>query len=250
MRREGDLMKKSLFAIEENHEIAKEIYRMVLNGDTSATKRPGQFINIAIEGFYLRRPISVCDWDEDSITILYKTVGEGTIALSKLRKGSSLDILTGLGNGFDLSLSGDTPLLIGGGVGIPPLYGLAKRLIYAGTSVLVILGFGTKEDTMYIDEFKSLGADVTVTTIDGSMGIQGNVTDAMNKMAYSYLYTCGPKGMLKAVYDASSCGGQYSFEERMACGFGACMGCSCQTKTGSKRICREGPVLEREEIIW
>lgn len=243
-------MKKSLFIVQENREIAKEIYRMVLEGDTSATTKPGQFINIALEGFYLRRPISVCDWDDGSITILYKTIGEGTIAMSKLQKGSSLDILTGLGNGFDLSLGGDRPLLIGGGVGIPPLYGLAKRLIHEGASVSVILGFGTKEDAMYVDEFHALGADVTVTTMDGSLGIQGNVTDAMKKMEYSYLYTCGPKGMLKAVYDSSSCGGQYSFEERMACGFGACMGCSCQTKKGSKRICREGPVLEREEILW
>lgn len=243
-------MKKSFFTIIENQRLAPEVFRMVLEGDTSAITSPGQFINISVEGFYLRRPISVCDWEEGVLTILYKVVGQGTRHMSALQAGCSLDILTGLGNGYDTAKSGMTPLLIGGGVGIPPLYGLAKRLILQGCNPSVILGFNCRSEAFYVEEFKALGVEVTVTTVDGSMGISGFVTDGMRKKNPTQLYTCGPEGMLRAVYDNSSCDGQFSFEERMGCGFGACMGCSCETKYGYKRICKEGPVLERGEILW
>ena len=240
-------MKKSIFSIHKNTQLASNTFQMILKGDSSAISCPGQFVNIALDGYYLRRPISVCNWDEDSITLIYKIVGDGTRYMSTLEAGHALDVLTGLGNGFDMASSGSSPLLVGGGVGIPPLYGLAKRL---GVKSTVILGFQTEADAFYVEEFKALGADVIITTEDGSLGLQGRVTDGMQGINPSYIYTCGPKAMLKAVYNASSCGGQYSFEERMGCGFGACMGCSCKTKHGYKRICKEGPVLQREEIIW
>jgi len=243
-------MKKGLFSILENEQLAPDIYQMILSGDTSAITVPGQFINIALDGFYLRRPISVCDWKEGELTILYKVVGQGTKYMSLLQAGSKLDILTGLGNGYDIERGGSAPLLIGGGVGIPPLYGLAKRLIAKGCKPSVILGFNRKSEAFYVDEFKALGLEVIVTTVDGSMGISGFVTDGMKGKEPTYLYTCGPEGMLHAVYDSSFCDGQFSFEERMGCGFGACMGCSCETKYGNKRICKEGPVLERGEILW
>ena len=243
-------MKKSLFTVCENRMLTTDVYKMVLEGDTSAITVPGQFINIALEGFYLRRPISVCDWTEGELTILYKVVGEGTRHMSTLQQGAILDILTGLGNGYDIEKSGKTPLLIGGGVGIPPLYGLAKRLIAKGCKPSVILGFNQKSEVFYVEEFQALGMDVIVTTVDGSMGISGFVTDGIQEKQPSYLYTCGPEGMLRAVYQHSTCDGQFSFEERMGCGFGACMGCSCKTIHGYKRICKEGPVLERGEILW
>jgi len=240
-------MKKSIFNIRENKQLARNTFQMILNGDSSAISRPGQFINIALDGYYLRRPISVCDWDEGSITIIYKIVGDGTRYMSTLQPGYTLDVLSGLGNGFDTASAGNSPMLIGGGVGIPPLYGLAKRL---GVQSTVVLGFQAAADAFYVDEFKALGTHVIVTTENGSLGMQGRVTDAMQGINPSHIYTCGPEAMLKAVYNASSCEGQYSFEERMGCGFGACMGCSCKTKHGYKRICKEGPVLQREEIIW
>ena len=243
-------MKKSLFTIRENQSIAKGIYSMVLEGDTNAIQKPGQFLNIALDGFTLRRPFSVCDWDESALTILYKTIGAGTRYMTTLKSGQPLDILTGLGNGYDMEPAGNAPLLIGGGAGIPPLYGLAKRLIRPGVSPHVILGFRTKEEVFYLDAFQNLGVRVTVCTQDGSMGTHGLVTDAIGEKTQSYLYTCGPDGMLRAVYARTALDGQFSFEERMACGFGACMGCSCMTKYGSKRICKEGPVLRREEIVW
>lgn len=243
-------MKKSLFQIRENLAITRDVYRMVLEGDTSAITTPGQFVNIALDGFYLRRPISVCDWSEETLTILYKVVGEGTAYMAKLAPGANLDVLTGLGNGYDIAKSGASPLLIGGGVGVPPLYGLAKRLCVAGLAPSVILGFNRKDELFYEDEFLALGLPVYVTTVDGSYGIPGYVTDAMEGIPSSYLYTCGPEGMLRAIYHKSTCDGQFSFEERMGCGFGACMGCSCETKYGYKRICKEGPVLERGEILW
>lgn len=243
-------MDKQIFTVTENRQIAKAVFLMTLKGDTKALTAPGQFINILIDGFYLRRPISVCDWDNEMITIIYKIVGKGTEAMAALVNGSKLDVLTGLGNGFDMAKSGSLPLLIGGGVGVPPLYNLAKRLIEQGKQVSVILGFNTAEEVFYKEEFETLGAKVLVTTVDGSLGIKGFVTDAMEQMVYSYLYTCGPEPMLKAVYHKSQTSGQFSFEERMGCGFGACMGCSCETKYGYKRICKEGPVLEKEEIIW
>lgn len=243
-------MNKSLFTILKNEQLVPEIYRMVLSGDTSAITAPGQFVNIALDGFYLRRPISVCDWKEGELTILYKVVGQGTQFMSHLSAGSKLDLLTGLGNGYKLERSGTNPLLIGGGVGIPPLYGLAKHLIAKGSKPSVILGFNQKSEAFYIEEFQKLGLEVTVTTVDGSLGIRGYVTDGIKGETPTHLYTCGPEGMLHAVYDSTSCDGEFSFEERMGCGFGACMGCSCETIYGYKRICKEGPVLERGEILW
>lgn len=241
-------MKQSVFRITENKKLTDTVMRMRLEGDTADIARSGQFINIQLDGLYLRRPISVCDRDEESVTIIYKVVGKGTAQMSRMTEGT-LDVLTGLGNGYDTAVSGDHPLLIGGGVGVPPLYMLAKELIAQGKQVSVILGFNTKEEVFYEEEFRALGAAVTVTTVDGSHGVKGFVTNAL-PAAYSYIYTCGPEPMLKAVYAACVTGGQFSFEERMGCGFGACMGCSCKTVTGYKRICKDGPVLTKEEILW
>ena len=242
-------MKQVIFKITENKPLNALIMKMTLKGDNSGVKA-GQFINIKIDGHYLRRPISVCEIIDGGIVIIYKIVGKGTETLSKLQAGESLDILTGLGNGYDLSLSGETPLLIGGGVGVPPMYQLAKELIALGKKVTVILGFNTQSELFYEKEFKALGAKVLVTTVDGSYGVKGFVTDAMKDISYSYFYTCGPEPMLKAVHKSSTTGGGMSFEERMGCGFGACMGCSCKTLTGNKRICKEGPVLKKGEILW
>lgn len=242
-------MKQGLFEIIENIPLTDTVMRMQLRGDTSAITRPGQFINIKLDGLYLRRPISVCDLVDDVITIIYKVVGKGTKQMQKMQSGT-LDVLTGLGNGYNTDLSGEHPLLLGGGVGVPPLYLLAKKLIAEGKKVSVILGFNTKAEIFYEEEFRALGADVTVATADGSYGVKGFVTDAMQGMEYSYFYTCGPEPMLKAVYKTSETSGQLSFEERMGCGFGACMGCSCKTIYGNKRICKDGPVLTKEEILW
>ncbi len=243
-------MKQSIFKIRENTALTSNVFKMILEGDTSHITNCGQFINIKLAGRYLRRPISVCDADSSTVTIVYKAVGGGTEQMSQMQAGQELDILTGLGNGYDLSVAGDNPLLLGGGVGVPPMYMLAKELIKAGKKVSVILGFNTADEIFYEEEFKALGAEVTVTTVDGSYGVKGFVTDAMKNMDYSYFYTCGPEPMLKAVYSASATSGQFSFEERMGCGFGACMGCSCKTITGYKRICKDGPVLVKEEILW
>ncbi|MEE0797707.1 MAG: dihydroorotate dehydrogenase electron transfer subunit [Anaerovoracaceae bacterium] len=241
-------MKQGKFKIVENIPLTEDVMKMVLSGDTSRITSPGQFVNIRLEGFFLRRPISVCDVEGDRLTIIYKIVGRGTKAMAEMT-GGELDLLTGLGNGYDTEPSGDMPLLIGGGAGVPPMYLLARRLMEQGKKPQVILGFNTAAEVFLEDEFRNLGADVTVTTADGSYGIRGFVTDAMNR-EYSYFYACGPQPMLKAVSDASKTGGQLSFEERMGCGFGACMGCSCETLYGSKRICKDGPVLRKEEIIW
>ena len=243
-------MKQAIYEITENVRIAKDIYKMILLGDTSDITKPGQFINIRLDGKFLRRPISVCDYDDKTITIIYKVVGGGTEDMSMLKAGDKLDILTGLGNGFDTSKSCTDVLLIGGGVGVPPMYRLAKELIAEGKDVIVILGFNSSDDVFYEDEFKSIGTKVYVTTADGSYGVKGFVTDVMKDLTYSYFYTCGPEPMFKAIEAIAATSGQYSFEERMGCGFGACMGCSCKTKYGNKRICKDGPVLEREEIIW
>ena len=243
-------MKQDFFEILTNREIAPGVYEMTLAGDTSPVAAPGQFINIKLNGFYLRRPISVCDCEDGTLTVIYKTVGAGTEALSRLKKGEKLDILLSLGNGYNTEKSGAKPLLIGGGVGIPPLYGLCKALIKTGRKPSVILGFNTKSEIFYEEEFKKLGAAVTVTTADGSYGIKGFVTAGMETADYDYFYTCGPEPMFRAIEAVAETGGQYSFEERMGCGFGACMGCSCKTKYGTKRICKDGPVLEREEIVW
>ena len=243
-------MKQSIFTILSNVPLTESVFKMVLGGDTSAITAPGQFVNIRLEGKFLRRPISVCDYDKDTLTIIYKVVGKGTEQMSKMVTGDTLDILTGLGNGYDLTLSGNAPVLLGGGVGVPPMYNLAKTLLAQGKTVSVILGFNTKSEVFYENEFKALGCQVTVTTVDGSYGTKGFVTDALKDMKYTYFYTCGPEPMLKAVHRASTTSGQMSFEERMGCGFGACMGCSCKTLTGYKRICKEGPVMKKEEILW
>ena len=243
-------MKQSIFTVLSNEKIAVNTFKTVLEGDTSAITASGQFVNIKLDGFYLRRPISVCDYDSKSLTIIYKVVGKGTEYMAGLSKGDKLDILTGLGNGYDLTKSGNNPLLIGGGAGVPPMYNLCRKLLAEGKKPTVIMGFNTSDEIFYEEEFKKLGAEVIVATADGSKGVKGFVTDAMKGVSYSYIYTCGPEPMFKAVYNAAESGGQFSFEERMGCGFGACMGCSCETKYGNKRICKDGPVLDKEEIIW
>lgn len=243
------MYKQNKYKVMENTSLTKDVYKMILQGDTRYITAPGQFINIALDGKYLRRPISVCDYDDSSITILYKVVGEGTEQMKNMPVGTVLDVLTGLGNGYDISKS-KKPVLIGGGVGVPPMYNLAKTLISDGQNVSVVLGFNTKSEVFYEAEFKALGCDTYVTTVDGSYGIKGFVTDALKDIDYDYFYTCGPLPMFKAVYNATETSGQFSFEERMGCGFGACMGCSCKTKYGNKRICKDGPVLIKEEIIW
>ena len=242
-------MKDTIFTVLKNTEIAKNTYEMTLSGDTSDISAPGQFVNLKLDGFYLRRPISVCDAEDGTLTIIYKAVGEGTAAMAKMQGGEKILTLTGLGNGYDTEKSGNRPLLIGGGAGVPPMYLLAKRLVAEGKHPRAILGFGKADEVFYKEEFEALGVPVTVTTVDGSMGTRGFVTDALPE-EYTYFYTCGPEPMLRAVYDKCETSGQFSFEERMGCGFGACMGCSCKTKYGNKRICRDGPVLVKEEIIW
>lgn len=242
------MYKQNIYKILSNKKIARDVFEMVLEGDTQYITAPGQFINIQLEGKFLRRPISVCDYDDTTVTIIYKVVGEGTEMMSALPVGETLDVLTGLGNGYDIS-KGTKPMLIGGGVGVPPMYNLCKKLIAAGQKPVVILGFNTKDEIFYEDEFKALGAEVRVATADGSYGIKGFVTDAFID-DYDYFYTCGPMPMFRAIEAKVTTSGQYSFEERMGCGFGACMGCSCKTKYGNKRICKDGPVLVREEIIW
>ena len=242
-------MKDIIFTVKSNERIAKNTYKMCLAGDTEGI-RAGQFVNFKLDGFYLRRPISVCDVEKDLLTVIYKAVGKGTDAMAKMTEGERLLTLTGLGNGYNTECSGINPLLIGGGAGVPPMYLLCKRLIEEGKTCSVILGFGSADEVFFENEFKALGASVTVTTVDGSYGMRGFVTSAINNYPYTYFYTCGPEPMLEAVYEATSTSGQFSFEERMGCGFGACMGCSCKTKYGNKRICKDGPVLEKEEIIW
>ena len=242
-------MKQGIFEIKSNVALTATVYKMVLTGDTSAITCPGQFVNILLDGLFLRRPISVNECVGDTLTLIYKVVGKGTEQMAGMAAGQTLDVLTGLGNGYDLSKAGDKPLLIGGGVGVPPLYMLARQLREAGKDVSVILGFNTKDEVFCEADFKALGCDTTVTTVDGSYGVKGFVTNALPE-SYTHFYTCGPEPMLKAVYKATVTDGQFSFEERMGCGFGACMGCSCKTVTGNKRICKEGPVLTKEDIIW
>ncbi|MBO5742971.1 MAG: dihydroorotate dehydrogenase electron transfer subunit [Clostridia bacterium] len=243
-------MLQSIFTINENVKIAKDVMKINLSGDTSHITKSGQFVNIKIDGLFLRRPISVCDVEGNILTLIYKIVGEGTEKMANMPEGTKLDILTGLGNGYDLSLSGDKPLLVGGGVGVPPMYYLCRLLVKEGKKPSVILGFNSKDDVFYEEEFKKLSGDVRVATADGSYGIKGFVTDALEAIDYTHFYSCGPEPMLKALSDKTITSGQLSFEERMGCGFGACMGCSCKTKYGNKRICKDGPVLIKEEIIW
>lgn len=240
-------MDTGIYTIVSNKQLTRSIYEMKLEGDTSMITAPGQFINIKLEGFYLRRPISICDWNENEITIVYKTVGQGTKYMAELTPGTKLDILCALGNGYDMEKIPENPVLAGGGVGVPPMYGLAKALIAGGKRPTVVLGFNTEHEVFYEEEFNALGADVKVVTADGSYGLKGFVTDGFDTAEYAC--ACGPEPMLKAVSEKAK-DGQYSFEARMACGFGGCMGCSCETKYGAKRICKEGPVLEQEEIIW
>ncbi|MBQ9067111.1 MAG: dihydroorotate dehydrogenase electron transfer subunit, partial [Clostridia bacterium] len=247
-------MKQVIYTVRENTALTDAVYRLVLEGDTSALTRPGQFVNLKVHGCYLRRPISVCDWDDTTLTLLYKVVGEGTERMAQWKPGVKVDALTGLGNGFDTHKSGDTPVLIGGGVGIPPLYHLCKALLAEGKTPQVILGFNTAAEIFYAVEFAQLlgsqAGNVHITTVDGTAGTKGFVTDILKDLDYTYFYTCGPMPMFRAIEGTAVTDGQYSFEERMGCGFGACMGCSCKTKNGNKRICKEGPVLDREEIIW
>ena len=246
------MYKKGIYTILSNEPLTPAVYRMVLEGDTQYITRSGQFINIELEGKFLRRPISVSDYNDTTITIIYKVVGSGTDQMKGMKRGEKLDILTGLGNGFNTENEAQSPLLVGGGVGVPPLYNLAKRLISEGKKPIVVLGFNTASEIFYEEEFRALGIDVYCSTADGSHGVKGFVTDVIRQksLAFDYLYTCGPLPMLKALYDATEVSGEYSFEERMGCGFGACMGCTCKTKYGNKRICKDGPVLKREEIIW
>lgn len=242
-------MKQQYLTVRSVTEIQKNIYKMKLSGNCTEISAPGQFINIRLAGFYLRRPISIASWDAASLTIVFRTVGAGTEALSRVEPGTSLDVLMPLGNGFDLTKGGNSPLLIGGGIGLPPVYGLARAMVQEGMTPRVIAGFNTKNDVILTKDFNFLGIEPVITTMDGSEGLRGTVTDAAANADTGYVYACGPEPMLKAVYDI--CGdGQFSFEARMACGFGACMGCSCKTKYGYKRICKDGPVLQKEEIIW
>lgn len=243
-------MNQVMMKITDNKKIAEKTYFMSLEGDTSAITKPGQFINIKLDGFFLRRPISVCDCENGRLSIIYKVVGNGTREMSELPVGAELDILSGLGNGYDTSKSGDCPVLIGGGVGVPPMYLLCKKLVSEGKKATVILGFNSEKEVFGVNEFKATGAEVYVTTFDGSVGTKGFVTDVLKNLDYTYFYTCGPMPMFKAIESIAKTSGQYSFEERMGCGFGACMGCTCKTKYGNKRICKDGPVLEREEIVW
>ena len=244
-------MKQCLFEIVSNRRLAPNVFEMVLRGDCSAVAAPGQFVNLRLDGFYLRRPISVCNVDGDALTLIYKVVGRGTEAMSRMQPGEKLDALVGLGNGYSLDECGDRPMLIGGGAGVPPMYLLARRLLARGADVTVVLGFNAREEIFYKEEFRALGAKVVVATADGSYGVRGFVTDAMKQLpAPSAVCACGPEPMLKAVYNAADVPGQFSFESRMGCGFGACMGCTCKTKYGAKRICKDGPVLRREEIVW
>ena len=243
-------MKQSLYQVLENRPLTPAVFEMTLAGDGSVFTRPGQFLNIRLDGLFLRRPISVCSWTDEQVRIIYKVVGAGTAQMAALSPGAELDVLAGLGNGFDTAPAGETPLLVGGGVGVPPLYGLCQALLREGRRPTVILGFNRADEIFYENEFAALGAQVVITTADGSRGQKGFAADAMASLDYSYVYTCGPEPMLHAVWDASRASGQFSFEARMGCGFGACMGCSCETKYGNKRICRDGPVLVKEEIIW
>ena len=243
-------MKQVWYTVRENVPVTGEVWRMVLAGDTGAITAPGQFLNLAVPGFTLRRPISVCDWDGESVTLLYKVVGRGTEAMRALEAGDKVNALTGLGNGFDTAKSGQRPLLVGGGVGTPPLSGLCRVLRQQGKEPIVLLGFRTAAEALLTREFAALGAEVQIATEDGTAGTRGFVTGPMAGLDYSYLYACGPLPMLRAVDKAAKTDGQLSFEERMGCGFGACMGCSWKTKSGSKRICKDGPVLERGEVLW
>lgn len=243
-------MKQVIFEIQSNEALTPEVYRMVLSGDASAITQPGQFVEIALPGKFLRRPISVSDWTENRLTLIYKVVGHGTEQMAGLSAGTKLDLLTGLGNGYDTSLSGDAPVLVGGGVGVPPLYGLCKKLLEEGKKPRMILGFNRESEIFLKQEFEALGVPTHIATADGSVGTRGFVTDVLKTLDYSYFYSCGPLPMFRAMEAVVTTSGQYSLEERMGCGFGACMGCSIQTRSGAKRVCKDGPVFIREEVFY
>ena len=238
------------FAIKQNTPLTSCVYRMVLQGDTSAITAPGQFVQVQVPGFYLRRPISVCDWDSETLMLVYKVVGNGTDAMCRMSPGTELDLLTGLGNGFDITRCGERPLLIGGGVGLPPMVGLCRCLMQAGKHPTVLAGFNTADEVFLREDVEKLGAPFVLATMDGSAGIKGLVTDALPEIDFTDICACGPLPMLKAIMNADDHPAQLSFEERMGCGFGACMGCTCETTHGSKRVCKDGPVFTKEEIVW
>ena len=242
-------MKQSIFTIVSNVALTDVVYKMVLEGDTSAITNCGQFVDLRLPEKYLRRPISVCDYDEATLTLIYKVVGSGTEIMAALPVGTKLDVLTGLGNGYDTTLSGDRPVLVGGGVGVPPMFNLCKKLIAEGKHPQVVLGFNTGSEVFLADDFKALGAQVTIATANGDLGTKGFVTDVLKDLTYTYFYSCGPMPMFKAMEKVMQTSGQYSFEERMGCGFGACMGCTIQTASGYKRVCKDGPVFFREEVF-
>ena len=245
------MTERQIFTVERNEALTDSVYIMILQGDTRAVAAPGQFVNVELPGRYLRRPISVCDIEGERLTLVYKTVGGGTEQMSWIRAGETLNLLTGLGNGYNLAKCGKRPLLLAGGVGAPPLYLLAKRLCAAGRTPTVVLGFNTKREVFFKDAFCALGCEVYITTTDGSAGTRGFVTDALPLCGdYDYTFACGPEPMLRAVYDRAGVDGQYSFERRMGCGFGACMGCSIETAKGPMRVCRDGPVFEKGDIVW
>lgn len=243
-------MKQSLFMILENEELAPDVHQLILEGDTSAIQCAGQFVDLKLDGHFLRRPFSICDWTESTLTVVYRTVGKGTAELAGYEPGKMIELLTGLGNGFDTSVSGDKPLLVAGGSGVPMMYALAKKLVAEGKEVSAVLGYRTASDVFLARAIEMLGVKVVITTEDGSMGVKGFVTDAMKDMDYTYFYTCGPEAMFKAIDAIAATSGQFSFEARMGCGYGACMGCTMETKNGYKRVCKEGPVFVREELIW
>ena len=243
-------MKQSIFTILENTALTRDVYRMVLEGDTSAIKCAGQFVDLKLDGHFLRRPFSICDWTESTLTVVYRTVGKGTAELAEYAPGKMIELLTGLGNGFDTSVSGNKPLLVAGGSGVPMMYALAKKLVSEGKEVSAVLGYRTASDVFLARAIELLGVKVIITTEDGSMGVKGYVTDAMKDLEYTHFYTCGPEAMFKAIDNIATTSGQFSFEARMGCGYGACMGCTMETKNGYKRVCKEGPVFVREELIW
>jgi dihydroorotate dehydrogenase electron transfer subunit len=245
-------MQRVLLTVTKNEALTPLIYEMHLAGDVSGVTRAGQFVEIALDGLYLRRPISVCNYDDGELTIIYKVVGKGTDLMSQMAEGTQLDVLTGLGNGFDTEHACERPLLVGGGVGVPPLYRLTRDLIARGKDVTVVLGFNTETEIFYADKFEELGAKVIMATADGSVGVKGFVTDAIRESGVDadYFYSCGPLPMLKALCNTLEISGEVSLEERMGCGFGICMGCSIHTTKGAKRVCKDGPVFKKEEVIW
>ena len=242
-------MKQSIFEIRSNIALTDSVYKMVLVGDTSDITNCGQFVNIQLDGLFLRRPISVCDYDAETLTIVYKVVGKGTEQMAAMVSGEKLDILTGLGNGYDLTLAGEKPVLLGGGVGVPPMFNLCKKLIAEGKRPQVVLGFNAASEIFLAEDFRALGVEVHIATADGSVGTRGFVTDVIRNLGYTYFYSCGPMPMFRAMEQVMTTSGQYSFEERMGCGFGACMGCTIQVKSGYKRVCKDGPVFFREEVF-